>query len=228
MKKIYLACILLLCISTGFAQQTVEVKNKLGDNVTEKYSILKDSTNEVRDGLYQCIYGKNIAFASGHYTRGKKTGLWHFFNKKGRLMQNYNYDIQKVLYEAPTDSAKNVVYVVDKEFTEKDTVTKPIIVGGSYYGYLPYVRNFYLPQDIKGTYMGQFSVVIELLVSPGGRLADYKVHVTAPGYDKVAKMSLKNISEGDKIFIPAYYNGEAISSTVLLKCRINNSGKLVF
>jgi hypothetical protein len=62
-------------------------------------------------------------------------------------MQTYDYSTGRLFYEAPEDSTSHMRYLVDKVLKEGDKVTKPIKVGGRYYGYLPYLNLFMLPKE---------------------------------------------------------------------------------
>ncbi|MEO6149303.1 MAG: hypothetical protein ABIN95_00845 [Mucilaginibacter sp.] len=229
MKAYYLFCILVLTAFSCAAQQTVERKEKLYNNITEKYHVLADSP-EVKHGLYQAFFNKKTAIASGQYLRGKKTGVWHFYNSAGKVLQHYNYDAQKVLYEAREDTTSAIRYMLDDAFTSKDTVVKAIKAGGTYYGYLPYLKNFVLPPDLNGANTTMFNAVVELLVSPGGRLAGYKIRVVSPifQYNKAAKMNPDILAEEDKVFIPAMLNGKPVAASIFITCRITGGGKLEY
>lgn len=229
MKIYYLLSLLFLSTVNCAAQQTVERREKLYNNITEKYNVLADSP-EVKHGLYQAFVNKKIAVASGQYNLGKKTGTWHFYNSVGKVVQHYNYDKQALIFEAREDTTSAIRYVLDNPFTEKDTITKVVKAGGTYYGYLPYLKHFVLPEDLRGANTSIFYAVIELLVSPGGRLAEYKIRVISSlyNYNKAARMNTDILAEEDKMFIPATLNDEPVSATVFINCRITSSGKLEY
>jgi hypothetical protein len=70
--------------------------------------------------------------------------------------------------------------------------------------------------------------VVELLISPYGHLADYKVHLTAVNFERTINMNINLPNEEDMVFIPATLNGEPISSRVVIQCYVTNSGHLDF
>ena len=184
------------------------------------------SDKQTRQGLYQALYNRKTAIAHGYYEKEKKTGIWHFYNKKGVLIENYNYDTNTLLYEAPEDSTSNIFYVIDNKLNDTDIITKPIKPGGRYYGYLPYLKNFRLPNDLYDINRLSFSGVIELLISPGGRLADFKVHIKSAAYDKVINMNVEAVDEEDKTFYPATLNKVPISSRIFINCFLTADGRL--
>ncbi|WP_162996327.1 hypothetical protein [Mucilaginibacter celer] len=208
--------------------ETVIQKHRLTDSVQERYSVLK-SDKYTRQGLYQAIYQKNYALASGYYTNGKRTGVWHFFDNQGNLVQNFNYNTNEITYEAPEDSTSNVQYFVDVPLNDSSKVSKPLKIGGRFYGYLPYLNLFKLPQDLTNLNPNVSFGMIELLVSPLGRLASFKVHVySGPTYHKIFNMSVDVPDPADKEFVPATVNGEAVSCRVAIKCAFRSDGGLEF
>jgi hypothetical protein len=228
LKSITLLFVVLFYINTGFAQETMIRKHRLTDSVTERISVLK-SDKSTRQGLYQAVSSKNIAVASGQFNNDKKTGIWHFFDLQGRQLQNYDYTNKKLLFEAVEDTTSNLRYFVDKLLTDTDRTTKPVKAGGRYFGYIPYLKLFKLPAYLMDINRYLSVAVVELLVSPGGRLADFKVHIySGANYEKVFNMSTDMPNDEDKVFIPATVNGEPIGCRIMIKCQINNDGGINF
>ena len=226
MKIITLFIALLFYLNTGFAQETVIRKHRLTDQITERISVLK-SDKSTRQGIYQAVTEKNIAVASGSFDQDKKTGVWHFYDPQGRLLQNYDYTKKTLLFEAPEDTTSNLRYFVDKALTDSDRTTKPVKAGGRYFGYISYLKVFKLPENLMSISRAASYAVIELLVSPGGRLADFKVHLfSGLNYHKVFTMSTDMPNEEDKIFIPATVNGDPIGCRIMMRCYIDNDGGL--
>ena len=229
MKNIFLFITCILFINKGFGQQapeTTDYTHKISDDVSEKFHVLKDNKG-IKEGLYQAYYNKKTAIASGMYNNDKKVGVWHFFDSKGNLLQNFDYTSKKLLYEAPELKTNSKLgYFVDKELTDTDRTTKPVKAGGRYYGYLPYALLFKLPGNLMDINRAASYAVIELLVSPGGRLADYKVHLVSGNFQKTFKMNINALSDEDKEFIPATVNGEPIGCRISITCSIDFHGRL--
>jgi len=202
-------------------------KNRLTQTVSERFLVLK-SNKEIKQGLYQAMYRRRVALASGNYADNKRVGIWHFYDKYGRLVQNFNYERNSITWEIPTDSLTemHIKYGFDIKIKDTDRVTKPLKLGGSYYGYLPYIELFKLSDDYIGTDFANFTATIELLVSPGGRLADFKVHIQAPDGDRITTFSPELIEEDDRLFVPATINREPVLSRIFVRCRITDEGEL--
>jgi hypothetical protein len=228
-KKLIFIVLLQIGIYTCQAQEVTTVKNRPNNFYTERYQVLK-SNPSVRHGLYQALFKRNTAVASGNYTNGKRTGIWHFYNEDGAIMQNFDYDSKTILFEAPEDSSSDLRYVVDSKLRDTDKTTKPFKVGGRYFGYIPFLAAFAFQYDMVDFYSNLFEVEVQLLITPLGRLADYKVHVFSAKYkyDLTTTMSLSLFKEEDKQFIPATVNGEPVVCRILIKCYLTNDGFLDF
>ena len=227
MIKITLPFLLtLITLSNCFAQDTIKRTRKITPEVTEKYTAIIGTDREIKQGLYQAFYGKKNPIASGKYTDDKRTGTWQFFNKQGQPIQRYNYDTNTLLLETREDENSNMRYEFDLSPNETDRLTKPIKPGGRYFGYLPYLKCFTLPRDMREADLDAYYVEMELLISPGGRLAEFKFHIKTPwddDFDWVINVSPNRLFEDDKKFIPATLNGEPISSQIMIYCYFTNS-----
>lgn len=210
----------LLFVSLVNAQQVVLKRKSIANGIKEKYHVLK-SNRKVKQGLYQVTYHQ-YALASGMYINDKKTGIWHFYDYQAKLMQNFNFDNNLLTYEASEDSTSNFQYVYDKALNDTDRVTKPIRIGGRYYGYLPYLKILEMP-DYIFYWHDDIIVLLEILVSPGGNLADYTVHFKTPDYQKTLNVNIDRLNTDDKLFIPATINGEPVSSRIIIRCRMNTN-----
>ena len=222
MKRILLFAALLFTISTTcFAQELLTRTRRLTPSVTEKYRYTIGTDREIKQGLYQAFYNKKIPIASGKYVDDKKAGLWHFFNRQGQIIENYNYDTNTLQSETAEDSTSSLHYAFDATVKETDRLTKPIRPGGRYFGYIPYLTSVKLPKDINSEDISSYAVVLEILVSPGGRLADFKVHLSSPWEtDRIINVNINRLNEEDKTFVPATLNYEPISSRVAIQCVI--------
>lgn len=221
MKTLAINLCLLFLASICYAQETIEVTNKLGRNFTEVYSVLK-SDMKTREGMYQMRY-KKIALASGVYHNNERKGNWHFFDQKGTVLQNFNYDANLLTYEKPFDKKDLFKYKLDKPYIEKDTVTKPLKIGGRYAGYQSLLALFKKPDDVNRNYYPYLNAQIELLVSPYGNLADYTIHID--GLDLNVNLNL--LADEDKKFVPATINREAVASTITIPVIMKANGTLL-
>ncbi len=215
----------LISLSNCFAQDAIKRTNKITSAVTEKYTAIIGTDREIKQGLYQALYNKKIPIAIGKYTDDKRTGTWQFFDKKGQPIQRYNYDTNTLQLETREDEKSNISYDFDAEIKDADKLTKPIKPGGRYYGYLPYLKCFVLPREMREEDLSIYYATLELLISPGGRLAEFKIHIKTPwddNFDWVLNVNPNRLFDDDKKFIPATLNGEPVSSRIMINCYINN------
>jgi len=233
-RKYILLTITLFYMGICFAQdtvksnrETVEQKKRLTETVTETYKVLK-ADKKTKEGLYTAVYKRKTALAVGRYVDDKRAGTWHFYDIDGHLVENFDYDNLNLLYEEPMDSLSQtkIVYSFDNKFTDSDRVTRPLKIGGRCFGFIPYLKVYTLSEDLYGINLYTAVAILEVLVSPGGRLADFKVHIRSNGYERITSFSPELIAEDDKVFVPATLNHKPILSRIFIKCRLTNYGEL--
>lgn len=198
---------------------------KLIDGNKGIYHVLK-TDRQVKQGMYQVMH-KSKVVVSGMYKQNKKTGMWHYFDAKGNLLQNYDFDNKQLNYEAPDSSSiTNFSYLYDQEIKATDRVTKPVRIGGRYYGYFPYISLFKsMERSVQNGLL--MTVTFELLISPGGNLADYKIYLNYLTGQKILNADITVLSPEDKLFVPATINYEPVSATIRATCRVMG-GEFVF
>ncbi|MBS1524069.1 MAG: hypothetical protein JST19_00380 [Bacteroidetes bacterium] len=228
-RTIISAIIILSGTVQCLGQEVIGKKDRLNDDITEKFFVLKDST-EIKNGQYAAYYHRKHIVAYGIYNNGKKAGKWRFFDPNGRIMEMYDYSTRTLQFEAKDNPVGNISYLLDKNVSDTDRITKPVKIGGRYFGYLPYLGLFKTPFDPSQYTTYGAAAVVELLISPMGRLADFKIHVASNflDYDQTITMSLGLLKEEDKEFIPATFNGEPVLSRIVIRCKVTDDGGLDF
>jgi len=228
-KNIFLLFVIVWCVSDCFGQDTVERKNRLTDSVTERYYVLK-SNPEIKQGPYKAFFRRRTLIAIGNYNKNIKTGTWQFYNTGGVLVQKYNYDKKIFTYGSPMYDTGDLSFLFDDTLKKGDKIALPLKIGGSYYGFIPYVSLFRVPFETWDIQTDSFEASIELLISPMGRLADYSVHIQSGfyEYDRIFKLDINLFDEADRTFKPATLNGVPVLSRIIIKCFITSSGGLDF
>jgi hypothetical protein len=226
-RKLALLLIAFFYMLSCLAQDTVKKKGRLLPSVTEAYWVLKN-TDSVKQGLYQAFFKRDIVLASGSYTNNKKSGTWHFYDTDGRLVENYDYNNLRLLYEERMDSATNrhIVYAFDAKYTDTDRLTRPVKPGGRCYGYIPFLQLFYLPENLDSINTTLYVGIVELVISPYGRLADIKIHIKSSFDEYITDYSPELVNEEDREFIPATINRQPIISRIFVRCRVTYDGRL--
>lgn len=229
LRKLIICIGLLITQYHCFAQETVERSRKLTPEVTEKYHVLKSDYN-IMLGVY-AAYLKKVLIAAGNYDKNEKIGTWTFFDIKGKVSQRFDYNKRILVYEARQDSTSNIRYVVDDSLTKNPQFTRPVRIGGNYYGYLPYVNLIKLPPSASGLNNLTDRATMELLITPLGRLAEYKLRVSPVGAsnqddDLVLSINLDLLTDDDKMFVPATLNNEPISVRIIIPCYFYRTDKV--
>ena len=221
-------CLIVAFLSVGccLAQTAVIRKNKLRSDVVEEYHTVIESDKQVNQGDYRALYKRKVALAIGKYVNDKKVGIWRYFDKQQKLLQMYNYDRGALQYEAPEDSLATFRYVFDKSFSDSTRATRPVKEGGRYFGYLPYLNYFKLPADLQGIDPDVAAASIELLISPLGRLANFKIRLVSPYGDQTFNIDPNQLAPKDRIFLPATFNGQPTSCTIMIRCFLKRNGEL--
>ncbi|WP_461452028.1 hypothetical protein [Mucilaginibacter sp.] len=223
-----LLVILVFNINNCFSQDTVKRHDRLTQSVAEDYYVLKGNKT-IKQGLYQAIYGRNTALASGVYNNNKQVGIWHFYDAKGQLVENFDFDKNAILYEESDNyiTEAHIRYGFDDSVKKDDKVTKPMKTGGRCFGYIPYLSVFRLSDDYINADFSQLNAILEILVSPGGRLADFKIHIQGPDdSERITSFSPDLIDYQDRLFVPATINGKPVLSRIFVRCRITDGGQL--
>lgn len=223
--RIFLILLLITVAQISIAQETVELSAYHSGGITEKYNVLK-SNRKIKQGLYQQITRKNSAIVSGAYDQNKRVGIWHFYDKDGKVNELYNYTTKKLLYEAPVDSARDYIeYIFDKKIVRTDTATKPIRIGGTWFGYLPYIKLFKI--DPASFYTSApIRAFLQMLVSPGGRLSECKLIVQLKSNNAIVDTYVLNndlLDDLDKEFVPATVNHQPVVATISVLVKINDN-----
>src|SRR5579872_7072139 len=135
-RRLFLAIFFLFYTLNCVAQEIIEKKNKLNNFVTEEYYVSK-ADQQTKNGSYHAFYNRKILIAEGTFLNGKKTGIWNFYGTRGNLLQRYNFNKDSLEYEARERLPSDFHYLVDQTITDSDRVTKPLKIGGRYFGYLP-------------------------------------------------------------------------------------------
>ncbi len=96
--------------------------------------ILLESGNYVngkKEGLWFGKYmGKGSYKYSGKYKDGKKVGVWYYFDYKENILQEYNYDSQKMIVNNDCDTGQTYETYIDQIWTPTRLDCAPSYIGG--------------------------------------------------------------------------------------------------
>jgi hypothetical protein len=116
------------------AQDTVKRSDFSSPNFSEDFYVLKKD-KKVRQGAYQAAF-EGTVIARGRYDQNNRTGIWSFANRKGEIVQTFDYERHIIAI----DSADNRTFQPSYSYADtlNNTVHQaPIKIGGSFLGYYP-------------------------------------------------------------------------------------------
>jgi hypothetical protein len=215
MKKITILTILLAPLA-AMSQDKV-VKKKVSLNLTEQYHV-SNNNKDIRDGLYMVTDAYGGAVVRGKYKNNKKVGTWMFYGPDNTLVQQYDYDNNKLLYTTrDSGSYVRTDYKIPSANTAE--VQPPVKIGGSTLAFL----SFYNTKDIPSSVLKEKSdinIKYTINVEPTGQIGDVYADYESNGVSEHKKVYVKPNSSGLLDFIPAKLNGVDLKSTVTLSTTI--------
>jgi hypothetical protein len=225
MKKILL--LLLLCYLSGFccAQDTVkaighelvERTNDPSPNIHEKFTVLKVD-KKIKHGLFQAFLDNKTLVASGRYDHGVKVGVWRYCDTRGIMEQAFNYTSKKMLYAKMPDTAF-VQFNFESKINGTDTLTYPVKIGGGFYGYNHII--FTMPnqfwKDRSANALAQCKTTYVLNIGADGEITKAIFLVEADKFRHIYEIQLSQLSNEDKLFVPATQNGKLIPAVGYVK-----------
>ena len=177
--------------------------------------------DDQKNGLWMNYFlndNKNTIRSKGHYDLGKQIGIWEFYDKKGELIQRFNYDTREVLFFKKDTT---LIYDVKTENgIEKMQLDRPpMYVGDTFEASAALAKlDLRYPQDaveneISGT------VLISFFVDENGRAIDHAIHEgIGGGCDEEALRVVKLIEDN---WVPAQLNGKAVTAKYIFKVKFS-------
>ncbi|MDX9697140.1 MAG: hypothetical protein RBT49_15220, partial [Bacteroidales bacterium] len=138
MKKLILLIVHVSIISfVTFAQQNPQKLEKIiSQNTDKSFLIIEKAGNdtiiigalsstdpEIKDGEFVFYNAGKILIAKGFYKNNIPTGIWIYYNEKGKINKTVNYDKTSVILEKGSTQPKDIYYEVDDmpKFDDKST-----------------------------------------------------------------------------------------------------------
>lgn len=206
---------LLLCLVCSFMTYAQGTKTKKVNKkyYTEYFTMVKKTS--VKDGRYFRLNNMTLdTLITGTYKNGERGGEWTFYDNKGKLYLQYNYDSKSVMYLSDTIKA------IDKFFIKTDSVFKftvvdraPIYLSDADDVYRTLATNIVLPgiiakQNIKGKSIASFEIDKE------GNLVNIEIKQSLhPELDKMISETIGKLNEG---WLPAIKDGKPVVAGYVL------------
>lgn len=234
-KAILLALSLLATARVSLAQETEKVvANNAVTHNREEYYVVK-SNPIIRQGTYQqfegpkgkkpilsghfsnnqrdstwTMYqpgGKKL-LARGSYQNNQRAGVWEFYTPTGTLANKYDYTQNKLVFSAPDDSSKPLVF--QPLPGQPALEIKPVYLQGTQALFMAVGQNVrYPPEALRAQLQGD--IVIAFTIDSNGQTSNYHV-VKGLGFglDEAALQALQQLPD---MWLPASANGQAVAAT---------------
>jgi len=206
MKNLILSLVMLLSLKT-WAQETVMRTTHPNYVFTEKYEVLK-SDKKIRQGVYKVFFNDTTIVAEGYYTNNMRTGLWNFYNARGKMVQSFDYDLNQLDIKDTADAKYVKTYI--SNLSPTDTISPALKIGGFFFGYYNYnslnrdlgltLRNNFGRDDYKLTHI--------LTLDAVGKVTQHQVYVNMDGKEKMFDLDISKLTDEDRTFIPTKVNGK--------------------
>jgi len=193
-----------------------KLKTKKINSKTELFKttceVLK-ADNTTKHGAYERAVDKKQPLVQGQYERGKRAGLWNYYDYEGNLIQQYNHTTKELLFHIATDLNNNKAFRVKTDSfnitTKLERVVLPI---GGYSGLNTYFyyQLRYPPNSYQNNVEGD--VVVSFMVNTDGSTSNFNIKQSLdPSCEREAIRLLKNYKEG---WIPAMYKGQEVPAEI--------------
>jgi hypothetical protein len=200
------------------AQELVVLKNTPSDGLTQKFSV-SEFNKKVKQGSFILLLAERIVLAKGDYNLDKKTSIWEYNDFFGKLEQKYDYTRHKLLYSKPPDT-KFVRVGVDSTIKATDALVYPVKIGGNNFcGYYSIINNSPVDKFAEISHINKRSYFILRMLNIGadGIVKSLQLFAVGKNFKYSYNIPLTDLSEEDKLFVPALLNGKPIASQVYLR-----------
>ncbi len=213
--RLFLFVSFVISAFNGHSQDLELVKAEHPGNkwVIEEYSVLKENPS-VKHGQYKRIYFEKVE-VTGQYDNNIKTGVWEFYDRKGELMQRYDYSNKQLLFN------EGFIHTTSEADT---TIEQAVLIGGvsEFYGIIGKNLRYPASANRKGV---QGRVYISFEITEKGEMVNEKIlKGIGEGCEEEALRVVKLIPDE---WIPAKLNGEPVvtSMVVPINFRLDNRKK---
>ena len=213
--RAYFCLICLVVSSLAFSQPPRKVVKTKSRYLVEQYEVLS-AGDTVRVGTYRRYFRDDKALLEeGQYADNKRTGVWTFYDGKGKPELVYDYSNNKVL--ANNNTTFDSVGVIHQDGEDIGVVLQPppICLVSSYQIIGILARESRFPIGLQRSGVTQLSYRVAATVSPMG--AHYRVipSVNDNEFSKNAKQAVLMAFDGVR-WLPGQYKGQAVTAVYLL------------
>ncbi len=167
--------------------KTFLITEKAG-NDTIIIGALSSTNPEIKDGEFVFYNAGKILIAKGFYKNNIPTGIWIYYNEKGKINKTVNYDKTSVILEKGSTQPKDIYYEVDDmpKFDDKSTSN-----------FRDYIQEnlIYPVYSIKKHITG--TVMVEFTIDENGFITNVNI-AKSSGHSDLDMEALRVVSESPK------------------------------
>lgn len=207
--------ILFLYASLAFSQPARKMVKTKSRYLVEQYEVL--TTNDtLRTGSYRKYFREgNLLLEEGQYDNNQRTGVWTFYDEKGRSELVYDYSTHTLRANNRTMFDSLGVIQVDGKSIVVRLDPPPVFLASSYQISGILMRESRLPIHLHKAGISELSYQIMAIVSPAG--AHYRVLPSQPDKDfsknarEWALLAFENVK-----WLPGVYEGKEVTAIYTL------------
>ena len=213
--KIQLTISALLFVSCAFGQSLKTVKAK-SRYLLEQYEVRADN-DTLRAGSYRkYLRDGNVLLEAGTYADNHRTGIWTFYDDKGKPELVYDYSASKVLenHRGATVDSLGVIQLAGKATVVRLT-PPPTLLASMYQVSAILLRESRFPVHLMQAGLRELSYKVAATVSPTG--TSYRVIASNPD-KKLAQAAREWVAlafEGVQ-WLPGSYEGQPTTAMYML------------
>lgn len=201
--------------SSAFGQlprKTVKSKSRY---LVEQYEVLA-SNDTLRTGTYRRYFREgNVLLEEGQYDNNRRTGIWTFYDGKGKPELVYDYSEKRVLTNNRTTLDSMGIVEQEGKSVAVRLNPPPLYLASSYQVMGVLVRESRLPVHLQRAGVSQLSYQVVVTVSPAG--AHYRIIPSHPDKDffqnarQSALLAFKDVQ-----WLPGSYQGQEVTTIYAL------------
>jgi hypothetical protein len=223
MKPLFYGLLLAMVPFCLFAQDHQTNKKTLSRHLREVYDVLKTDW-KTKDGSYAVINDDGQTIVRGAYTKGRKSGVWSYFDYNGRLVQRFDFSDDSLVYQD-----RDSLSVVHNDFQipgivdDSAKVGAPYKIGGPEYGFYLLYDERDIPAEVRSaTSTAQMTFI--LTISEKGALEAYRIVFSGGGFNDITiPRSVKGLPREACEFAAATLDGHPVRSQISWMIPLNIS-----
>jgi hypothetical protein len=214
MRPFLLTLTLTLALVNAFSQDHQTNKKTLSRHLREVYDVQKADW-KIKDGNYTVINDDKKIIVKGTYTNNRKTGVWSYYDNNGKLVQQYDYSRDSLLFQDRDPlSVVHDDFQIPQGVEDSAKLRRPYKIGGPEYGFYLLFDERDIPQAVKST-SGKAEMNYVLTIDEKGNLESYILIFGGENFtDIVIRRSVKGLPAEALEYAAATIDGKPVRSKI--------------